>query len=293
MKGIPGPDCPACLERLAQQALNGGGLPEAEAATLREDMLALVRAGLAVGRSPALIASDFFALARKRLPECDPFAAKKAADFAAARRAAAGLGPLPDCFADRARAAVLGNAIDHFFLAHTGELWGGGDGLRLGIDHLAQAEARLQPGGRVVILADNCGEQSFDRLLVEHLLGRGCTVDYVIKAGPVQNDLCLADLVAAGEEHGLGRVLDLAPAAVGLDPESVPAELRERLDMADLVIAKGMGHFETLASAAGVFGGQDRLGWPLLMLFLAKCDTIAHSLGLKRGQGAALGCGLS
>lgn len=285
---IPGPLCPACLAHLVQATVAGCGLGPAPAAELRAEMMALVQRGLAAGQVPAHIASQFFALVQGRWPGIDPFAAKKKEDFAAARRAAQGLGQLPDTFGDRARAAVLGNAIDHFFLADRDALWQWGRSPDLSLDHLARAEARLRPGGRVVILADNCGEQCFDRLLAEHLARRGCAVDYVVKAGPVQNDLTAADLEAAHEAHGLGRVLGLAPPAVGLDPEGMPAELALILAEADLVIAKGMGHFETLAPAAGVCGGPNQLGWPLLMLFLAKCDTIAASLGLEQGRGVAL-----
>jgi len=284
---IPGAECPACLERLADQALAGLDLePELEAA-LRAEISEITRRGLAQGDAPAFIASEFFALARQRTNGADPFAAKKAADFAAAREAVARLGQTPDNFAARAKMAIMGNALDHFFLADVSRLWEQGGGLELGRDDLARAEARLAPGARVVILADNCGEQAFDRLLAQHLLGRGCEVHYVVKAGPVQNDLSLADLNAANENFGLGRVRGIAPPAVGLDPEAAPQELRELLAGAALVVAKGMGHFETLGLARGMLEAG-RAPWPLLMLFLAKCAAVARRAGVEKGQGVAL-----
>ncbi len=288
LNAIPGPDCPVCLARLAEQTVAGCGLDALPAAELSARMMALMERGLRAGTIPAAIASEFFALARQASGVEDPFHAKKQDDFMAAREAAGALGEVEDSFTARAKAAILGNAIEHFFLADTEALWQQGAELELGIDHLARAGALLRPGGRVVILADNCGEQSFDRLLAEHLEGRDCTVDYVVKTGPVQNDLCMVDLEAAGESYGLGRLLGLAPRAVGLDPEVIPAKLAALLDQADLVIAKGMGHYETLAAAAGVFGGNNRLGWPVLFLFLAKCATVAASAGAERGQGVAL-----
>ncbi|MBU4276592.1 MAG: DUF89 family protein [Proteobacteria bacterium] len=284
---IPGEECTACLERLGEQALAGLMLDPADLAELRRGIERITRRGLAQGEAPAFIASEFFAYVRERTDGADPFAAKKAVDFAAARQASSRLEGAPDTFAARARLAVLGNALDHFFLADTSRLWEQGVGLELGRDDLALAEARLTPGARVVILADNCGEQAFDRMLAQHLLGRGCEVHYVVKAGPVQNDLSLADLNAANENFGLGQVHGTAPAAVGLDPEAAPEELRELLAGAALVVAKGMGHFETLGLGRGMLEAG-RAPWPLLMLFLAKCEGVARWAGVQKGQGVAL-----
>lgn len=287
MSRIPSEECPACLERLGEQALNGLDLTPGKKAELRQGIGLITKRGLGRGEAPAFIASEFFAYVRRRTDGADPFAAKKAADFAAARQASARLEGAPDTFAARARIAVMGNALDHFFLADTSRLWEQGRELELGRDDLSQAEGHLSPGERVVILADNCGEQAFDRLLVQHLLERGCEVDYVVKAGRVQNDLSLEDLNAANENFGLGRVRGIAPAAVGLDPEAAPDELRELMAGAALVVAKGMGHFETLGLGRGMLK-EGRAPWPLLMLFLAKCDGVAERAGVQKGQGVAM-----
>lgn len=287
MSRLPGAECPDCLHRLAEQTLAGLGLAPKQEAELRQVMENIIQRGLAQGEAPAFVASEFFAYALQSGGGADPFAAKKVTDFAAARQAAGRLGHAPDTFAARAGLAIMGNALDHFFLADTGRLWEQGSSLELGRDDLARAEQCLFPGARVVILADNCGEQSFDRLLAGHLLGRGCEVHYVVKAGPVQNDLSLPDLEAAGENFGLGRVQGIAPAAVGLDPDAAPQELRELLAGAALVVAKGMGHFETLALGREMLAAG-HAPWPLLMLFLAKCAAVARRAGVKRGQGVAL-----
>lgn len=287
---IPGPECAPCLDGLARAVLAGCGLLPGAAKTgpLAARLDEVVADGLARGHSPALIASRFLALARQESGVDDPFAAKKCQDMAAARRAAAGLGPLPASLAAVARAAILGNALDHFTGPGQDGPWRGGLGrLSLGVDDLAQAEALLRPGALVAILADNCGEQAFDRPLVGHLLGRGCQVVYVVKSAPAQNDLTLDDLRRAGEDYGLGRIVGTGSAQVGLDPRDVSAEIGALLARADLVIAKGMGHYETLRPAAGLWphGGPPR---PLLLLFLAKCAPVARSLDLAPGQGVAL-----
>lgn len=278
---IPGPECPACLERLRVDALDGCGLNGPARKSLGDRIAAVIAEGLGAGTAPALVATRFLALASLETGVADPFAALKAQGFAEGRRAFAALDPVPDDFAARCRAAVVGNAADHPCVAQAGALWRPGARLTLAIDDLAAAEARLGPGARVVILADNCGEQCFDRLLCGHLMDRGCRVTYVVKSGPVQNDLTMGDLVAAGEDHGLGELAETGTAQVGLDPGGVAAHLAELLHAADLVIAKGMGHYETLRGLA------QASPWPLLLLFVAKCGPVARSLGVEPGQGVA------
>lgn len=286
VRQIPGPECTACLGRLVRATLDGcasgGELPGG----LLEAMDRIVADGLANQETPAVIATRFLALARQRSGVDDPFEAKKEHDFATAAQAAQALGDLPDTLEARVKAAILGNAFDHFFVADQQSIWGRGLGLELAVNDLAEAEKHLSPGALVAILADNCGEQSFDRLLVEHLERRGCRVAYVVKSGPAQNDLCLDDLRRTGQGHGLGMVVGSSTEQVGLDPSDTPDELARFLDACDLVIAKGMGHFETMGPQAGLWPGG-RVRWPVLMLFLAKCAPVAGSLSLEKGSGVA------
>ncbi len=74
---------------------------------------------------------------------------------------------------------------------------------------------------------------------------------------------------------------------MGLDPQAAPEELKALLARADLVVAKGMGHFETLGLARGLLA-MGRAPWPLLLLFLAKCEAVARRAGVAPGQGVAL-----
>lgn len=279
MSHIPGPECWACLRKVAEETLELCGTAGEQRRRLLAQSEDLLSQGLAQGDPPAFIANRILARLNGLAQGGDPLMAKKAADMAAAREAIRALGPVPDTWAGRVRAAIMGNALDHFLITQPEEFWARGVDFTLGVDQLARAEERLAPGAEVVILADNAGEQCFDRLLVEHLLGRGCEVTYVVKSGPAQNDLTLADLKAQDEDYGLGRVMDSGTAQVGLDPAAVPEPLAGRLERADLVIAKGMGHYETLRRGAP---------WPLLFLFLAKCPPMARTLGVELGAGAAV-----
>ena len=289
---IPGPECRGCLERLRDQALAACRPGPALAQGLVARTAEMIETGLARRKPPAEIATRFLNLMTTETGRADPFQEKKAADFAAAAQAAAALGRVPDTLAARARAAILGNSLDHFSGPETARRWRNGADFPLGVDHLDRVEPLLRPGARVVILADNAGEQSFDRLLVAHLRGRGCQVTYVVKSGPVQNDLTLADLAAQGQCAGLGRIVASGTAQVGLAPRHIPGPLAGVLAQADLVVAKGMGHYETLRGA-GLRAGGRPYPLPLLFLLLAKCGPVARGLNLETGAGVALLTGMS
>jgi uncharacterized protein with ATP-grasp and redox domains len=284
---LPGPECPECLRRLAQSTLDLCSIRGAAREELNRAGEEMLARGLASRRAPALIANEFLALMRRSTGCRDPLAAKKAADIRAARRAVAALGPVPDDLATRVRAAIMGNSLDHFLVTDPDRFWAGGLDRDLAVDHLPRLESYLRPDAAVTMLADNAGEQCFDRLLVEHLQGRGCRVTYVVKSGPAQNDLTLQDIREHGEDFGLGRIVETGTAQVGIDPEEIPDHLARLLNESDLVIAKGMGHYETLHRVAGLTG-EGPSPWPLLFLLLAKCPPVARSLRVDLGAGVAL-----
>ena len=127
------------------------------------------------------------------------------------------------------------------------------------------------PPGLLLYLADNAGEQFFDRPLVASLRRRGWRVLYAVKAGPIQNDLTLADLEASGLRAALEPVVDTGARTVGLELPGVSPGFRELYDAARLILAKGMGHFETMSHLA------DPRVWFLLQ---AKCGPVAQALGV-------------
>lgn len=123
-------------------------------------------------------------------------------------------------------------------------------------------------------LADNAGEQFFDYPLVAHLRGLGWQVWYVVKGGPIQNDLTREDLYASGLGAQLAPLADIGARTVGLELDQASPAFRELYDQARLIVAKGMGHFETLSHL------PDRR---LYFLLQAKCSPVARALGVTLG----------
>jgi damage-control phosphatase, subfamily I len=97
----------------------------------------------------------------------------------------------------------------------------------------------------------------------------------VVKGGPIQNDLTRADLEASGLYSTLEPVLETGARTVGLVLGETSPAFQEAYQRARLIIAKGMGHFETLS----------HLPDPRLFFLLqAKCRPVAQALGVSRGS---------
>jgi uncharacterized protein with ATP-grasp and redox domains len=172
------------------------------------------------------------------------------------------------------RLAIAGNVID--FGAH-GDL--DDSDVRQAVVHALSAPldgdfgrfaAAVAGAERILYLTDNAGEIVFDRLLIEELPLDKVTV--AVRGGPVINDATLADAEAAGLTR-LVEVIDSGSDAPGTLLDDCSGEFRERFGAADLVIAKGQAHYETLSGHDG----------SIFFLLKAKCPVIARELGCPKG----------
>lgn len=263
--------CRPCLERLIDQTIAlATGDPDLQAAARRQ-----ARAVLAAEFSPqaisASIANQFHQAITTVTGNPDPFRERKLAETALARSVAAALHAHGGAGSvDPLALAAAGNALDFFrspeeialqmraqvrFCARQLRLWAG----------------RLQHPGLLLYLADNAGEQFFDLPLVQALRDRGWQVLYVVKGGPIQNDLCRQDLIDSGLAAALAPVVDTGALTVGLELARTSPAFQRLFARADLILAKGMGHFETLSHLADP---------RLFFLLQAKCPPVAAALGV-------------
>ena len=139
------------------------------------------------------------------------------------------------------------------------------------LDDSEQLEAKLGDASRVLYLADNAGELYFDLPLVKWMK-RFTQVTYVVKPSPVQNDLTLEDVRRSGLEAEFGRVMSTGIASPGIVFSLASAQFKREFESADLVFAKGMGHYEALSELSP----QGRFFYCLK----AKCQPVADSLGV-------------
>lgn len=131
-------------------------------------------------------------------------------------------------------------------------------------------------GGEVLYLLDNAGEVAFDLVLIEVLKELGVAVRVVAKGSPILNDALLEDALFFGLDRVADEVLTTGSDEVGFMPDRAPPRLRRLYEDASLVIAKGMGNYETLTE----YPARP----PVAHLLKAKCGPIARSLGVPIGS---------
>jgi uncharacterized protein with ATP-grasp and redox domains len=139
------------------------------------------------------------------------------------------------------------------------------------VDDSEQFAAKLKYAGKVLYLADNAGELYFDLPLVKWMQ-QFVQVIYVVKPSPVQDDLTLEDVRRSGLEGEFGKVITTGVASPGIVFSLASAQFKLEFESADLIFAKGMGHYEALSELPpkGKF----------FYCLMAKCQPVADSLGV-------------
>ncbi len=269
-------ECRACLVRLVEMTVDLATRDAGLKTAARNAALAVIEQELTPDAVPALIASRFHPEIQRITGNPDPFRAVKEAETAFLANYFRTVAPrFGEDLDSLLKLAVLGNAVD-FFRSAQEVAQEATPEVSFALNHLPAFQDFLREGpGLLLYLADNAGEQYFDLPLVRRLRRLGWQVLYVVKGGPVQNDLTRTDLEASGLHLSLEPVLDTGARTVGLVPAETGPAFREGFEQARLIIAKGMGHFETLAA------GRDPR---IFYLLQAKCRPVAESLGVRRGS---------
>ena len=142
------------------------------------------------------------------------------------------------------------------------------------IDSIPALKQALEKAGTVLIIGDNAGEVVFDRLLVESA-PKNPDYFYAVRGGAVINDATIDDAIACGIDR-VCTVLSTGSDAPGIIREDCSKSFLNVFDRADVVIAKGMGNFETLC---------DLRHKEIFFILLAKCGLISRHIGCPVGAG--------
>lgn len=127
----------------------------------------------------------------------------------------------------------------------------------------------------ILYILDNAGEAVLDKLVVDELIMMGKDVFISPKSEPVINDITKEEAIGLGFDRD--KIL-ASGSYVGVSIEEAPNDFLEKLfDPNILIIAKGMGNYETLSEREEEF--QERL----IYLLRAKCSSVAGSIGVKQG----------
>lgn len=182
-------------------------------------------------------------------------------------------------FATAVRLAIAGNIIDFGVHSAKTELDEKQvhdsirDALKSAIDErmIEKLLRDIKRANRVLYLADNAGEIIFDRVLLEEMPLEKITV--AVKGHPIINDATLEDAKEAGLT-GIVKVIENGSDAPGTILDLCSKKFRNAFNVADVVISKGQGNYETLSS----------ISKNIFFLFKAKCPVIANHLKVGIGS---------
>jgi hypothetical protein len=262
-------DCIPCFARQALEAARFVCRDEAVAETVLREVLAEA-ARMDLAQSPPVLAQWIHRRLREISGHQDPYARAKQ------RFNRLALSMLPDLrrqielaadpFALAVRLSIAGNVIDLGVDGLLEEEYARGcldrtldEPFRGSIDSFARA---VQAAETILFLADNVGEIVFDRLLIEQM-GPGKVI-VAVRGGPILNDATVPDARAAGLTE-LVEVIDNGSDAPGTLLEDCSDAFGRQFDRADLIVAKGMGNFETLSDVPA----------NIYFLLKVKCPVIA------------------
>lgn len=277
------PECHSCLGNLASRCASLATADPQICGQVLERALLYLDQNFSLDCISTVLAAELQRIIRRETGNSDPFAAAKMEEIALARRCTERFA-LPEGAAlpELIRFAARGNGFDFFQDLRSLEKQFR-EPVVLARDHIGELQGWLEeppPGKRrsIVYLADNAGECLFDLPLLR-FLGETASVSYAVKGSPVQNDLSLADLDRSGLRGSFPAVATTGTDSPGLDLAASSPAFKELLRRSDLILAKGMGHYETLPELS--------LPQPVFLIFQVKCDPIAQDSGLPRHSYAA------
>jgi len=165
--------------------------------------------------------------------------------------------------------SVLGNSLD-FFKSINKTNKEMQRSIKFSRAHFKSFLTKLKHSKTILFFADNSGEVFFDLPLIKYL-SKTKDLIYVVKSQPVQNDLTIMDLKKSAMYDRLPKIMCSGNDAVGMEYGTISKSLQKKIISCDLIIAKGMGYYETF-SELGQF--KDKIFY----LLMAKCSPVAKSL---------------
>ncbi|WP_295417995.1 DUF89 domain-containing protein [Sulfurovum sp.] len=142
-----------------------------------------------------------------------------------------------------------------------------------GIDDFETFEKELKSARTLVYIGDNTGEHVFDKLLIETIKKQyDVEVYYFVRGMPIINDVTVKE---AQILKPLATIVDTGVPTPGYDLRYANASSKTLFDDADIVLAKGMGNFESL---------YDETDRKVYYLFIVKCTVVSEAIGQSVGE---------
>ncbi|MEZ0346727.1 MAG: ARMT1-like domain-containing protein [Infirmifilum sp.] len=280
------PECIPCIFNVRAKEILNSNLSDTEKIEAFKVFLEYYATKVSPETTTTLLSWQAFRKVKEILREQDPYASFKKASHEAALKIAS--------FLEREVEGKLGFARFHFIVKASlaanyidpGTPIGVGpehlsekiNSLKLGVDETEKLYMKLLQSGKVAFVLDNCGEAVIDRILAEELNRMGIEVRLIVKGDPYQNDITYKEAIEY-EFNKVGEVVSTGSDFPGVVPGYVSQEAVDTLNWADIVIAKGMANYEAFRMKL-----PEK---PVFIMLVAKCDVIARSVGVSKGEAAA------
>ncbi len=275
-------DCYPCVLRQAIEAARMAGATPSQERAIVLGTLDILKT-LPDDATPPEISTEVHQLVRELTGHQDPYLEVKREATAKALSMVPELRQLitasPDPLETAVRLSIAGNMMD-FGPKQDYDLWEVVEKVLasdFAINDLPALRQCLGEVESVLLLGDNAGEHVFDMLLMESLT---VPVTYVVRGGPVLNDVTMEDAAVIGLDK-IVEVIDNGASVPGTILSRCSHTFQERFQHADLILAKGMGNYESLSDVRA----------PIFFLFRVKCPVISADVGcpinsfvVKRGK---------
>ncbi len=144
------------------------------------------------------------------------------------------------------------------------------------IDHMNDLKESIDNSKNIVYLADNAGENVFDRIFIETIkdIYPDIRIYYFVREKPIINDICFKDLIN-DPILDVATVINSGIKTPGVIVSDLNDRAKELFYTADTIISKGMGNYECLSDYGDL---------PIFYLLKVKCQVVASSLHLSPGD---------
>lgn len=264
-------ECYDCLGRLVHQAADLATADSIIKSKAIEEGLKLLERDFSLDKTSIAVATPLHQIIRSVTGNPDPYFEMKETEVALSKKLYQEWNTnAQDDLRSAIELAVRGNCID-FFRDPDEIKKDFAQPVEFAIDDIDKLEAKLKESHNILYLADNTGEVFFDLSLVRRFEIFGDVI-YVVKESPVQNDVTLSDMQHFDLLDHLPKVITTGTNTPGVIMEEASDEFKTAYRAADLVLAKGMGYWETLSELPAE--GK------VFYLLKAKCQPVANSIGV-------------
>ena len=152
----------------------------------------------------------------------------------------------------------------------------------IAVDHLDRLYQLVLAKPGVLYIHDNVGEIALDKLFIQELRRHGCRVTSALRGGPITSDATMEDGRTVGLDKAVDRLIQAGPDTLGISWEEASPELRQAMQEAPLIIAKGQANYYVFSEHRKKLSGQ------VFCLFTIKCQPVADVIGVKPKQAVGI-----